>query len=159
MIQSLRIEARKSEEIFSQLQEIQESVRLAFLNCFLDFAGMLNKWLPIWCFNLKTYFMILIFFTYLSGHLEEIGIELVQNKSSKETLHLQNGYTHESEDKLSLNIPGSVVNSHQQLLIVLSNIGYCKDELAYELYKKYKSIWHQSRYAVIYLPFFHGGKK
>ncbi|KAG8660597.1 hypothetical protein MANES_02G178800v8 [Manihot esculenta] len=117
MIQSLRVEARKSEEIFSQLQEIQESVRLAFLNCFLDFAG----------------------------HLEEIGIELVQNKSSKETLHLQNGYTHESEDKLSLNIPGSVVNSHQQLLIVLSNIGYCKDELAYELYKKYKSIWHQSR--------------
>lgn len=31
----------KSEEMFVQLQETQESVRLAFLNCFLDFAGMM----------------------------------------------------------------------------------------------------------------------
>lgn len=40
MIQSLRSEAAKSEDMFVQLQEVQESVRLAFLNCFLDFAGM-----------------------------------------------------------------------------------------------------------------------
>ena len=38
MLLSLRNEATKSEETFIQLQEIQESVRLAFLNCFLDFA-------------------------------------------------------------------------------------------------------------------------
>ncbi|XP_021659043.2 exocyst complex component SEC5B isoform X3 [Hevea brasiliensis] len=117
MIQSLRCEARKSEEMSSQLQEIQESVRLAFLNCFLDFAG----------------------------HLEQIGSKLAKNKSSKESLHLQNGYTHESEDKVSSDLLGSVVNPHQQLLIVLSNIGYCKDELSYELYNKYKNIWQQSR--------------
>ncbi|KAF2291209.1 hypothetical protein GH714_020663 [Hevea brasiliensis] len=91
MIQSLRCEARKSEEMSSQLQEIQESVRLAFLNCFLDFAG----------------------------HLEQIGSMLAKNKSSKESLHLQNGYTHESEDKVSSDLLGSVVNPHQQLLIVL----------------------------------------
>jgi len=42
MLRSLRSEATKSEDTFIQLQEIQESVRLAFLNCFLDFAGMLN---------------------------------------------------------------------------------------------------------------------
>lgn len=42
MLQSLRNEATKSEDTFIQLQEIQESVRLAFLNCFLDFAGMLD---------------------------------------------------------------------------------------------------------------------
>ena len=45
MIQSLRTEATKSEEMFMQLQETQESVRLAFLNCMLDFAGMMDEWL------------------------------------------------------------------------------------------------------------------
>ncbi|KAJ7006438.1 exocyst complex component SEC5B-like [Populus alba x Populus x berolinensis] len=117
MIQSLRSEAGRSEDMFALLQEIQESVRLAFLNCFLDFAG----------------------------HLEQIGSELAQNKSSKESLHLQNGYSHESEEMISSNLQGSVVDSHQQLLLVLSNIGFCKDELSYELFNKYKTIWLQSR--------------
>ncbi|KAF9687084.1 hypothetical protein SADUNF_Sadunf02G0057000 [Salix dunnii] len=117
MIQSLRSEAGRSEDMFVLLQEIQESVRLAFLNCFLDFAG----------------------------HLEQIGSELAQNKSSKESFHLQNGYSVESEEKLSSNLQGSVVDSHQQLLLVLSNIGFCKDELSYELFNKYKTIWLQSR--------------
>ncbi|KAJ6412519.1 hypothetical protein OIU84_005550 [Salix udensis] len=117
MIQSLRSEAGKSEDMFVLLQEIEESVRLTFLNCFLDFAG----------------------------HLEQIGSELVHNKSSKEILHLQNGYSHESEEKSSSDLEGSAVDSHQQLLLVLSNIGYCKDELSYELFNKYKTIWLQSR--------------
>ncbi|KAJ4824452.1 Exocyst complex component S5B [Turnera subulata] len=117
MINSLRSEVGKSDDIVAQLQEIQESVRLAFLNCFLDFAG----------------------------HLEHIGTELVENKSSKESLPLENGTFHELEDKLSSNLQGSAVNPHEQLLIVLSNIGYCKDELSYELYNKYKSIWLHSR--------------
>ncbi|XP_050214544.1 exocyst complex component SEC5A [Mercurialis annua] len=117
MIQSLRNEARKSEDMFAQFQEIQESVRLAFLNCFLDFAG----------------------------NLEQIGSELAQNKSNKESAELQNGFTYESEENLSSEIPGSLVGSHKKLLIVLSNIGYCKDELSYELYNKYRNIWLQSR--------------
>ncbi|MBA0827904.1 hypothetical protein Goarm_012645 [Gossypium armourianum] len=117
MIQSLRSEATKFEDMFAQLQEIQESVKIAFLNCFLDFAG----------------------------HLEHIGIDLAQNKSSKEGLHLQNGFSHESEEESSSDLPGSIVDPHQRLLIVLSNIGYCKDELSSELYKKYKCIWLQSR--------------
>ncbi|KAL3592552.1 hypothetical protein D5086_011192 [Populus alba] len=117
MIQSLRSEAGKSEDMFVLLQEIEESVRLTFLNCFLDFAG----------------------------HLEQIGSELALNKSSKESLHLQSGYSHESEEKSSSDLEGSIVDSHQQLLLVLSNIGYCKDELSYELFNKYKMIWSQSR--------------
>ncbi|KAL4651561.1 hypothetical protein ACB092_01G169400 [Castanea dentata] len=117
MIQSLRSEAAKSEDMFVQLQEVQESVRLAFLNCFLDFAG----------------------------HLERNGSEVVQNKSSKEIPHLQDGYSHALEEKLSSDIHGGVVDPHQQLLVVLSNIGYCKDELSYELYNNYKHIWLQSR--------------
>ncbi|XP_039071383.1 exocyst complex component SEC5A-like isoform X2 [Hibiscus syriacus] len=117
MIQSLRSEATKFEDMFAQLQEIQESVKIAFLNCFLDFAG----------------------------HLEHIGIELAQNKSSKESLHLQNGFSHDSEEELSSDLPGSIVDPHQRLLIVLSNIGYCKDELSSELYNKYKCIWLQPR--------------
>lgn len=117
MIRSLRSDATKFEDMFAQLQEIQESVRLAFLNCFLDFAG----------------------------HLEHIGSELVQYKSSKENLHLQNGYSHELEKDLSSDLPGSLADPHQRLLIVLSNIGYCKDELSSEMYNKYNCVWLQSR--------------
>ncbi|CAN1255611.1 Exocyst complex component SEC5A [Linum perenne] len=115
LIQSLKSEAGKSEDIYAQVQEIQLSIRLAFFNCFLDFAG----------------------------HLEHIGTDLVENKSN-----LQNGYFHEVEEKSSSSLPGTVVNSHQKLLIVLSNIGYCKDELSHELFKKYKCIWLQSRESV-----------
>ncbi|KAL7245928.1 hypothetical protein ACSBR2_001120 [Camellia fascicularis] len=117
MIQSLRSEAAKSEDTFAQLQEIQESVRLAFLNCLLDFAG----------------------------HLEHTGSDLAQTRSNKGSPHMPNGYSHELQESLSDPLPGSVVDPHQQLLLVLSNIGYCKDELSHELYYKYRHIWLQSR--------------
>ncbi|KAJ0086219.1 hypothetical protein Patl1_08078 [Pistacia atlantica] len=126
MIQSLRSEATKSEDMFVQLQEIQESVRLSFLNRFLDFAG----------------------------HLEHVASELAQNKSTKENSVLQNGYSSEPYGELSSDLPGSVVDPHQRLLVVLSNIGYCKDELSSELYNKYKHIWLQSRYVVNSLSYF-----
>ncbi|XP_073122189.1 exocyst complex component SEC5A-like [Henckelia pumila] len=114
---TLQSESTKSEDIFAQLQEIQESVRLAFLNCLLDFAG----------------------------HLENIGSGLTRNRSNFESPHFQNGYSYELVEKSSDPLPGSIVDPHQQLLMVLSNIGYCKDELAGELYGKYKPIWLQSR--------------
>ncbi|XP_057423045.1 exocyst complex component SEC5A-like isoform X2 [Lotus japonicus] len=117
MLQSLKSEAEKSEDTFFQLQEIQESVRLAFLNCFLDFAG----------------------------NLERIGIELGQHRSEKEGSQLLNGYTYELEENEPCDLQGGVTDPHQQLLIVLSNIGYCKDELSYELYDKYRHIWLHSR--------------
>ncbi|XP_027364012.1 exocyst complex component SEC5A-like isoform X3 [Abrus precatorius] len=117
MLQSLRNEATKSEDTFMQLQEIQESVRLAFLNCFLDFAG----------------------------NLERIGIELGQQRSDKEGSHLPNGYACELDKNGPSDLQGGVTDPHQQLLIVLSNIGYCKDELSYELYDKYRHIWLHSR--------------
>ncbi|KAK4859946.1 hypothetical protein QYF36_014607 [Acer negundo] len=81
----------------------------------------------------------------IAGHLERIASELVQNKSSKESMQLQNGYSSEPRGELLFDLPGSVVDPHQRLLIVLSNIGYCKDELSYELCNKYKHIWLQSR--------------
>ncbi|KAM7260473.1 hypothetical protein ACFE04_016214 [Oxalis oulophora] len=108
MTQSLRVEAAKSEDMFAQFQEIQDSVRLAFLNCFLDFAG----------------------------RLEHIGSELA-DKSSKD------GYSYEEESFVDL--PGSVSDPHQRLLLVLSNVGYCKDELSSELYNKFKFIWQSQR--------------
>ncbi|KAK7343812.1 hypothetical protein VNO77_12855 [Canavalia gladiata] len=115
MIQSLKNEATKSEDMFMQLQEIQESVRLAFLNCFLDFAA----------------------------NLERIGIEIGQH--NKEGSQLPNGYAHELEGNALTDLQGGVTDPHQQLLIVLSNIGYCKDELSYELYDIYRHIWLHSR--------------
>ncbi|XP_049388782.1 exocyst complex component SEC5A-like [Solanum stenotomum] len=116
MIESLQNEAMKSEEIYVQLQGIQESVRLAFLNCLLNFAG----------------------------HLEQIGGQLNLNKSNRESPYFQNGYL-ELEEKSSEPLPGSIVDPQLQLLMVLSNIGYCKDELARDLYCKYKQIWMQHR--------------
>ncbi|XP_043687614.1 exocyst complex component SEC5A-like isoform X2 [Telopea speciosissima] len=117
MIQSLRSEAMKSDNMFLQLQEIQESVRLAFLNCFVDFAA----------------------------HLECIGGEISLNKLNQETSHVENGYFQPQAKARSLH-PGNVVcDPHQKLLIVLSNIGYCKDELSHELYNKYTYIWLQPR--------------
>lgn len=78
--------------------------------------------------------------------MERIGGELTQDKSGKENLYLQNGYAYEPEEKLLAEFPGSIADPHQQLLIVLSNIGYCKDELSYELYHKFNHIWQQSGY-------------
>lgn len=82
----------------------------------------------------------------MSGNLERIGIELGQHRSDKEGSHLPNGYTHEGEDSEPSDLRGGITDPHQQLLIVLSNIGYCKDELSYELYDKYRRIWQHSRY-------------
>ncbi|PIN21214.1 Sec5 subunit of exocyst complex [Handroanthus impetiginosus] len=117
MIQSLQSESARIEHVSEQLQEIQESVRLAFLNCLLDFVG----------------------------HLEHIGSHLTQDRSNIESPHFQNGYSHEPVDKSINPLSGSICDPHHQLLMVLSNIGYCKDELAHELYGKYKNIWLQSR--------------
>lgn len=52
MIQALRSEATKTEDTFSQLQEIQESVRLAFLNCLLDFAGTMDVFTVLTLFSI-----------------------------------------------------------------------------------------------------------
>lgn len=62
MVQSLRNEAKRSEDIFLQLQEIQESARLAFLNCLLDFAGMIGEYVPRVFFhrNLELQYLIII---------------------------------------------------------------------------------------------------
>ncbi|GAB2270641.1 Exocyst complex component S5A [Dionaea muscipula] len=117
MLQTLKSEAAKSEDMFVQFQEIQESVRLAFLNGFLGFAG----------------------------HLELIVSELPQNRSSRGSPRVPNGCSYESSER-SFNLhSGRVTGPYQQLLMVLSNVGYCKDELSYELYNKYKHIWSQSR--------------
>ena len=61
MVQSLRSEAKRSEDIYMQLQEIQESARLAFLNCLLDFAGIINELVPSVFRILELQYLILIF--------------------------------------------------------------------------------------------------
>ncbi|KAF2563079.1 hypothetical protein F2Q70_00016281, partial [Brassica cretica] len=112
-------EAAKSEDMFAQIEEMLISVRLAFLNCFLDFAGTVIP-LP-------------------SSHLEQIGADLSTREDWK------NGYSDDQEGVTSASTYASVVDPHRRLLMVLSNIGYCKDELASELYNKFKYIWLQSR--------------
>ncbi|XP_068658411.1 exocyst complex component SEC5A-like [Aristolochia californica] len=116
MIQDLKSEAVKSDDMFEQVQEIQLSIRLAFINCLLDFAGYLG---------------------WIAG-------DLSQSRSTKEGSQWQNGYIYEAEGNGVLPVIDTS-DSHQKLLIILSNIGYCKDKLSYELYNKYKHIWSQSR--------------
>ncbi|KAL9679768.1 hypothetical protein QQ045_017635 [Rhodiola kirilowii] len=113
MIQSLRSEASKLDDIYLLLKETQESVRLAFLNCFLDFAG----------------------------HLEGIANQVSQTGANMEDSLMQNGYSSETLEGSPDVLAGSVVASHQKMLMVLSNIGYCKDELSYTMYNKYKHLW------------------
>lgn len=115
MILSVKGEAAKSEDMFAQIEEILISVRMAFLNCFLDFAA----------------------------HLEQIAADLSQSTSTREDW--RNGYSDDQQEVPSANTYGSVVDPHRRLLMVLSNIGYCKDELASELYNKFKYTWLQSR--------------
>ncbi|XP_010537274.1 PREDICTED: exocyst complex component SEC5A isoform X2 [Tarenaya hassleriana] len=115
MILSLKGEAAKSEDMFAQIEEILMSVRLAFFNCFLDFAA----------------------------HLEQIGADLAQSTSRRE--NWQNGFSGDYNEDPSANSPEGVADPHRQLLMVLSNIGYCKDELAPELYNKFKRTWLQFR--------------
>lgn len=115
MILNLMSETAKSYDISQPLQEINESVRLAFLNSFLDFAG----------------------------YLERIGGELSQNKSNKENTYVQNGYINGTrETSATATTDGDL---HKKLLVVLSNIGYCKAELSDELYAKYRHIWSPVR--------------
>lgn len=83
--------------------------------------------------------------------MERISFELGQHRLDEDGSQLPNGYIHESENTPS-DLHGGVADPHQKLLIVLSNIGYCKDELSYELYNKYKHIWLHSRYFVLILP-------
>ncbi|XP_074568127.1 exocyst complex component SEC5A-like [Curcuma longa] len=120
LIESLKNETVKYQHVSEHIQEIQESVRLAFLNSFLGFAG----------------------------YLERIGSELSQQRSNKENNPLQNGYLHNIEKELSISDGGcaaSLFDFHRKLLIVLSNIGYCKDELSHGLYSRYKHVWLQHR--------------
>ncbi|KAL4556264.1 hypothetical protein LXL04_038910 [Taraxacum kok-saghyz] len=119
MIKSLGIEARKSEDAFMLFQETQESVRVSFLNCLLDFAG----------------------------YLEQIGSELGQSIINKENSSYENGYHSVDEKLLEENsfdpLPGSITHPHQKLLMVLSNLGFCKDDLSHEMHLKYKHIWEK----------------
>ncbi|KAK9073222.1 hypothetical protein SSX86_007546 [Deinandra increscens subsp. villosa] len=72
-----------------------------------------------------------------AGQMELIGGELGQ---IKENPPFENGcYSQVVEDNL-FHHPGSITDPHQQLLMVLSNIGFCKDDLFGEMYNKYKHV-------------------
>jgi exocyst complex component 2 len=79
----------------------------------------------------------------LSGYLERFGMELVQNRS-----YVQNGYINGTSRETSDTMDGDL---HKKLLVVLSNIGYCKAELSNELYEKYRHIWSLVRYIIIFI--------
>lgn len=116
-IQNLKNDMARSSGLAAQVQDIQESVRIAFLKCFMDFAG----------------------------HLDRIGGELSQNRLSRTNSYLQQEELLEPRGASAIHPGASAFEIHKKILIILSNIGYCKDELSEELYKKYMHIWLQPR--------------
>nr|XP_043637474.1 exocyst complex component SEC5A-like [Erigeron canadensis] len=72
-----------------------------------------------------------------AGHMEQIGGDLGQDMSNGE-------YPHILEETLYHHRPGSITDPHQQLLMVLSNIGFCKDDLSRDMYNRYKHVWLKS---------------
>ena len=146
MIFNLRNETAKY-DISQQLQEIHESVRLAFLNSFRDFAGMefiyCSSFLDSEIVSNHRNHIFSLFATYVfvSGYLGTFGGELAQSRSNNN--HVQNGYINGTDGETSASMDGDL---HKKLLVVLSNIGYCKAELSDELYTKYRHIWSPVRY-------------
>lgn len=64
---------------------------------------------------------------------------------------MQNGYLHLDRESSAFQVGGGGGGggaAHKKLLIVLSNIGFCKDELSHGLYNKYKHIWLQYRLVI-----------
>ncbi|KAI3724848.1 hypothetical protein L1987_64615 [Smallanthus sonchifolius] len=70
------------------------------------------------------------------GQMEQIGGELGQIKDNPP---FENGYCALVVEE-TLFRPGSITDPHQQLLMVLSNIGFCKEDLFGEMYNKYKDV-------------------
>jgi exocyst complex component 2 len=87
---------------------------------------------------------------YVSGYLGKFGEELAQSRSNKENNHVQNGYINGTDREASASVDGDL---HKKLLVVLSNIGYCKAELSDELYAKYRHIWSPVRYVTNFSHF------
>ncbi|KAI3671021.1 hypothetical protein L1987_87667 [Smallanthus sonchifolius] len=71
-----------------------------------------------------------------AGQMEQIGGELGQIKDNPP---FENGYYALVVEE-NLFRPGSITDPHQQLLMVLSNIGFCKEDLFGEMYNKYKDV-------------------
>ncbi|GLJ54776.1 hypothetical protein SUGI_1176620 [Cryptomeria japonica] len=117
MVESLKQNSSEAYDMDMQVQQMQDSVRFTFLNCFLEFTGSLEK----------------------------IAAELPQIKTRNDSTASQNGYSQVFSDKFAGLQPGiEITNPHQKLLMVLSNIGFCKNELLPELSNKYKMIWTDS---------------
>lgn len=76
------------------------------------------------------------------AHLERLGCDLSLNRSNWNDSHMH-GVLYESGRNADVHSECSVADSHKKILIVLSNVGYCKDEICDELYKKYMHIWSQ----------------
>ncbi|KAD3066379.1 hypothetical protein R6Q59_019445 [Mikania micrantha] len=75
-----------------------------------------------------------------AGQMEQIGGELGQTKGDP---LFENGYYSHVVEENPFH-PGSITDPHQQLLMVLSNIGFCKDDLFGEMYNKYKDVCFKS---------------
>lgn len=69
--------------------------------------------------------------------MEQIGGEIGENISNQENSSIPCVFDENSF--------GSINDPHQQLLMVLSNIGFCKDDLSREMYNKYNHVWLQAR--------------
>lgn len=117
LVETLKCDSSKVHDMNMEVQQMQESVRFTFFNCFLEFAGSLEK----------------------------IAAELSQIRGKNVSAALENGHSQVFGSKFTGLQPGvEIASEHQKLLMVLSNIGFCKSQLLPELSNKYKLIWEDS---------------
>ncbi|KAJ7561112.1 hypothetical protein O6H91_03G014300 [Diphasiastrum complanatum] len=113
----LKNEASVHEEMGIQFQQMQETVKVTFFECFCD----------------------------LTECLERVAGEISESNLQEENIAIENGQL-QSMDKFSgLQVGLEVVNSHQRYLMLLSNIGYSKNLLLPELSRKYEDVWSYDR--------------
>ncbi|KAI3496105.1 hypothetical protein L1887_38455 [Cichorium endivia] len=74
-----------------------------------------------------------------AGHMEQIGGDIGDNISNTE--NSPDPFVFEENNSFNQ----SITDPHQQLLMVLSNIGFCKDDLSRDMYNKYNHVWMQAR--------------
>lgn len=117
LVETLKCGSSKAHDIIMEVQQMQDSVRFTFFNCFLEFAGSLEK----------------------------IAVDFSQIRGKNDSTAFENGHSQILGSKFTGLQPGvEITSQHQKLLMVLSNIGFCKNQLLPELSNKYKLIWEDT---------------
>lgn len=113
MLERLKLETSEVHDLSTQVHQMQDSVKTAFYDC---------------SFSLKEI-------------LDEVALNLSEHCQALESGTLNDVDATTEDHFTGLQAGVEVANPHQKLLMVLSNVGYCKTSLVPDLLQKYQQIW------------------